>query len=92
MVKEVVCFYSVFDKVGVAHCIKRHIVNNSKVVHAVYCYCSVVALVYRVASNVRLANTADHVEINWVTTEFVSLPYICELDILDSANARLIAW
>ena len=80
---DVFCFYSVFNEYVVTHSIENDIVFNQEFVDAMDGYCSVVTRVDRVAFNVGLINSADHMEVNGVSPNLKGLTHVGELNVCD---------
>jgi hypothetical protein len=82
---------SVLNENSVAHSIVGYIVDDLEVVHSMKSNGTIVSLMDGVVPSIGLVNGTDHMEMNRVATQLESLTHICEFNILNLSNDRLIS-
>lgn len=86
MIIIVVCFNRIFNEVGVTHSVERHIIFDCEVMNSVRSYGSIIGVVNCVSDDMRLVYISDHVEVDWISSEFEGLTNVLKLNVANMSD------
>ena len=90
MIINVICFNTIFNKESVTKNIKCDVICNSKVMDCMRCYSTVKALMNGITFDVGFHNSPNAVEMYCISSNFISLTNVSQLNVLNSSNRRFI--
>jgi hypothetical protein len=88
---QILSLSSVFNKDSVAHGIVGNVIDDLEIVHSMESDGTIVSLMDSVIPGIGLVNCSNHMEMNGVATQLESLTHICEFNVFNLANDRLIS-
>ena len=74
------------------HCVVSYISLNCQIVDSMQCACSIVGMMDCIVFNIGFGYSADHMEMERISSKLECLTDLCELNILDSSLNRLVSW
>lgn len=92
VLNEILGLSSILNEDSVAHVLVCDVVLDSEVVHTMNRHSSVVCLPDGIVSHIGVMNSTNHMEMDWVATQFEGLAYVEELNILNPSNAGFVTW
>ena len=69
-----------------SHVLIGHIILYLEIMDTMNCDSSIVCLPDCIVTNIRLVDSSNHVEMDWISSKLEGLTHIEELSVLDSSN------